>query len=125
MGSNDKASSGEAVAALVNLPLEDLTLLDNQATAAGVAHATKIVTLRKLDVSHAPTVGNDSLKLVAQMPALEEFKLGSAQVDDEGLQSLAAAKSLKKLSLTGLKKITAAGIDRLKQSRPDLVIEAK
>lgn len=125
MGSNDKASSGEAVAALVNLPLEDLALLDNQATAAGLAHAAKIATLRKLDASHAPTVGNDSLKLVAQMPALEEFKLGSAQVDDDGLQSLAAAKSLKKLSLFGLKKITPAGLDRLRKARPELVIEAR
>ena len=59
------------------------------------------------------------------MPALEEFKLGSAQVDDEGLQSLAAAKSLKKLSLFGLKKITPAGVDRLRQARPGLVIETK
>ena len=125
MGSTDKASSGEAVAALVNLPLEELTLLDNQATAAGLAYAARIATLRKLDVSHAPTVGNDSLKLVAQMPALEEFKLGSAPVDDEGLQSLAAAKSLKKLSLFGLKKITPAGLDRLRKARPELVIEAK
>ena len=125
MGSNDKASSGEAVAALVNLPLEDLALLDNQATAAGLAHAAKIATLRKLDASHAPTVGNDTLKLVAQMRVLEEFKLGSAQVDDEGLQALAAAKSLKKLSLSGLKKITPAGLERLRKARPELVIDAK
>ena len=125
MGSADKTSSGEAVAALVNLPLEDLALLDNQATAAGLAHAAKIATLRKLDASHAPTVGNDTLKLVAQMPALEEFKLGSAQVDDEGLQALAAAKSLKKLTLSGLKKVTPAGVERLKQARPGLVIDAK
>jgi len=125
MGSTDKSSSGEAVAALVKLPLEDLALLDNQATAAGLAHAAKITTLRKLDASHAPTVGNDTLKLIAQMPALEEFKLGSAQVDDEGLQALAAAKALKKLSLSGLKKVTPGGIERLKQSRPGLVIDVK
>ena len=125
MGSADKTSSGEAVAALTKLPLEDLALLDQQATAVGLAHAAKIATLRKLDASHAPTVGNDTMKLVAQMPALEEFKLGSAQVDDEGLQALAAAKSLKKLSLSGLKKVTPAGVERLKQARPGLVIDAK
>ncbi|NBV20582.1 MAG: hypothetical protein EBS05_01095 [Proteobacteria bacterium] len=125
MGSADKASSGEAVAALTKLPLEDLTLLDNQATSAGLAHAAKIATLRKLDVSYAPTVGNDALKLVAQLPLLEEFKLGSAQVDDEGLQALAAAKSLKRLHLSALKKVTPAGVERLKQARPDLVVEVK
>jgi hypothetical protein len=125
IGSADKASSGEAVAALAKLPLEDLALLDNQATPTGITHAAKIATLRRLDVSHAPTVKDDSLMLVAKMPALEEFRLGSAQVTDEGLHSLAACKSLKKLSLGGLKAITPAGIERLRKARPELVIEVQ
>jgi len=90
LGSTDKGSSGEAVAALTKLPLEDLALLDNQASPVGLAHATRIATLRRLDVSHAPTVKDASMQSVAQMPALEEFKLGSAQVTDNGLQLLAA-----------------------------------
>lgn len=125
IGSADKASSGEAVAALTKLPLEDLALLDNQASPAGIAHAAKIATLRRLDVSHAPTITDDSMPLVAQMPLLEEFKLGSALVTDAGLQSLAAAKSLKKLSLSAMKNITPAGVERLRKSRPELMIEAK
>lgn len=125
IGSQEKASSGEAVAALVKLPLEDLALLDNQATPVGLAHAAKIVTLRRLDASHAPTVGDESLKLLAEMPELEELKIGSATFTDDGLQSLVASKTLKKLSLSGVKTVTAAGIDRLRQSRPDLVIEVK
>jgi hypothetical protein len=123
IGSSDKASSGEAVAALTKLPLEDLALLDNQATPIGLAHAAKIATLRRLDVSHAATVKDDSMLLVAQMPMLEEFKLGSAQVTDAGLQTLAASKSLKKLSLSGLKNITPAGIEQLRKARPELVIQ--
>ena len=79
LGSTVKGSSGEAVAALTKLPLEDLSLLDNQASPVGLAHATRIVTLRKLDVSHAPTVKDESMQLVAQMPALEEFKLSSVE----------------------------------------------
>src|SRR5690606_17238806 len=90
MGSKEKESSGEAVAALVSLPLEDLSLLDNQATGAGIAHAAKIATLKKLDVSYAPTVTDDSLALIAQIPKLEEFALGSAKITDAGLQQLAA-----------------------------------
>lgn len=123
IGSADKASSGEAVAALTKLPLEDLALLDNQATPVGLAHAAKIATLRRLDVSHAPTVNDDSMPLIAQMPMLEEFKLGSAQVTDAGLQSLATSKSLKKLSLSGLKNITPTGIEQLRKARPELVIQ--
>jgi hypothetical protein len=125
IGSADKASSGEAVAALTKLPLEDLALLDNQATPVGIAHAAKIATLKRLDVSHAPTVKNDSLPLVAQMPLLEEFKIGSAQLTDEGLQLLGTSKSLKKLTLSGMKGITAAGVEQLRKARPELVIENK
>ena len=113
------------MAALVKLPLEDLALLDNQATPAGLAHAAKIATLRRLDVSHAPTVTDESLRLVAAMPALEEFKLGSAKVTDDGLLELAASKSLKKLSLSGLKQITPAGVERLRKARPELQVEVK
>ena len=125
IGSTDKASSGEAVAALTKLPLEDLALLDNQASPIGLAHAAKITTLRRLDLSHAPTVSDDSMPLVAQMPMLEEFKLGSAQVTDTGLQALAASQSLKKLSLSGLKNITPAGIEQLRKARPELMIQAQ
>jgi hypothetical protein len=125
IGSTARGSSGEAIAALAKLPLEDLALLDNQATPVGIAHAAKIATLRRLDVSHGPTVMDESLALVARMPMLEELKLGSAQVTDAGLQQLAACKTLKKLSLSGLKNVTPAGIERLRKARPDLVIEGK
>ena len=106
-----------------NLPLKDLALLDNQASPVGLAHAAKIATLRRLDVSYAPTVTDDSLRLVAQMPALEEFKLGSAQVTDGGLRALAASQSLKKLSLSALKGITPQGIETLRKTHPTWVIE--
>jgi hypothetical protein len=125
IGSTDKASSGEAVAALTHLPLEDLALLDNQATPAGLAHAAKIATLRRLDVSHAPTVTDESLALVAQMPLLEEFNLGSAQVTDAGLQALAASKSLKRLTLSGLKNVTAVGVEQLRKARPEWNVQSQ
>lgn len=125
MGSTESASSGEAVAALVKLPLEDLSLLDNQATPIGLAHATKIATLRRLDLSHAPSVNDESLPQVAAMPMLEEFIIGSAQLTDTGLQSLAASKSLKKLSLNGLKGITPDGVERLRKARPELTIQVQ
>ena len=125
IGSTDGASSGEAVAALAKLPLEDLALLDNQATPVGLSHAAKIATLRQLDVSHAPTVGDESLRVVAAMPALEEFKLGSAKVTDEGLMELAVSKSLKRLSLSGLKGVTPAGVERLRKARPEMQVDVK
>ena len=68
---------------------------------------------------------DESLPLLAHMPQLEELKLGSAQVTDNGLQTLAASKSLKKLSLSGLKNVTPAGIEKLKQARPELAIQTQ
>lgn len=125
IGSTDPGSSGEAVAALALLPMEDLALLDNQATPAGVAHASRIKTLKRFDISHAPTVGDESLKQLAQLPVLEDLKIGSAMLSDDGLQALAVSKSLKKLSLTGIKNVTSAGVERLRKARPELVIEVK
>lgn len=123
IGSTDKASSGEAVAALVGLPLEDLTLLDNQATPDGLANAAKISTLRKLDISYAPTVTDDSLPAIAQLPHLLELKLGGALVTDAGLQALIGSTSLKKLTLTGLSKTTPEGIEKIRKARPDWNIQ--
>src|SRR5262249_24781530 len=125
IGSTAKGSTGEAVAALAGLPLEDLALLDNQADPVGLTHAARIATLRRLDVSHAPAVKDDSMRLVARMPALEEFNLGSAQVTDEGLQFLAASKSLKRLTLSGIKKVTPAGVEQLRKALPRLLVEVK
>ncbi len=125
IGSMEKAATGESVAALEKLPLEDLALLDNQATPVGLAHAAKIITLRRLDMSHAPTVGDESIKVLAAMPNLEELIIGSAQLTDEGIQVLAAIKSLKKLSLSGIKGVTPEGVGRLRQARPELIVEVK
>ncbi|QDU92921.1 leucine-rich repeat domain-containing protein [Lignipirellula cremea] len=124
MGSKEKDSSGEAVSALTGLPLEDLALLDNQATDTGIGYACKIPTLLRLDVSYAPTVTDAALKNVAQLPLLEEFKLGNSQITDAGLLQLAASPSLKKLTLRGSKKITPAGLDQLRKARPELTIES-
>jgi hypothetical protein len=123
IGSKEAASSGEAVAFLAKLPLEELYLLDEQASPEGMAHASKIKTLRRLDASHAPNVGDTALKLIAQMPRLEEFKLGSAQVTDDGILALAELKSLKKLTLERLKNVSIEAIEQLRKSRPRMTIE--
>ncbi len=125
IGSKGKDSSGEAVAALSKLPLEDLSLLDNQASPEGIAHAAKIKTLKRLDVSYAPTVTDVSMKLVAQLPKLEEFRIGGAKLTDTGLMHLTKSRSLKRLTLGRLKDVTEAGVAELKKARPELNIEVR
>jgi hypothetical protein len=125
IGSKEAASSGDAVASLIKLPLEELYLLDEQASPEGLAHASKIKTLRRLDASYAPNVGDAAMKLIAQMPRLEEFKIGSAQVTDEGIGALAESKSLKKLTLERLKNVSEGAIEQLRKSRPEMTIEVR
>jgi len=127
IGSTEKESSGEAIAFLKGLErLEDLTLLDNQATPAGVAHASGIRSLRKLDVSYGPAVDDASLRLVATLPNLNEFKIGgSAKVTDEGVLALGAIKTLQRLTLSGLKNVTPEGMERLRKARPEMELITK
>lgn len=127
LGSKEKASSGEAVAALTGLTqLEDLSLLDNQADLAGIAHAVKIKSLRRLDLSYAPEADDAALKVIAALPALEDFSIGgSAKITGEGLLALAEAPKLKKLSVGKMKGVTPEAVETLKQKRPELEIVLK
>jgi hypothetical protein len=59
------------------------------------------------------------------MPNLEELRIGSAAITDEGLQALSGAKNLKRVFLSGVKKVTPAGLELLKRARPELMVEAK
>jgi hypothetical protein len=123
IGSQEAGSSGEAVAALAKVPLEELYLLDKQATPAAIVYAAKIDSLRLLEIAYAPEVEDASLKLIAGMPHLEEFRIGSAKITDEGLQVLAESKSLKKVVLSQLKNVSEAGIMKLQTAKPELKIE--
>jgi hypothetical protein len=127
IGSKEKSSSGEAVAHLAGLTrLEDLSLLDNQATPEGIAHAAKIQGLRRLDVSYAPNVGDATLKLLAAHPKLEGLLIGgSALITDEGVLALAESGSLKKLTLQSLKKVSEEAVARFKKARPNVDLTLK
>lgn len=126
IGSSDKESSGESVAALVELPLVDLSLLDHQADPVGFAYAARIRTLERLDAGHAPQVTDAELRLIAGLPSLRELRLGGAsQVTDAGVLHLAACASLKKVTLQRLKNVTDEGIAALKRARPDLEVATK
>lgn len=126
MGSTHPESSGNAVASLAGLPVEDLSLLDHQATAEGISHAAAIQSLRRLDCSYAPKANDAALALVAKLPHLEEFRIGGAgEITDAGIAAFAQTKSLKKLALHQLKKVSPQAVADLSKARPDLLIEVK
>ncbi len=100
--------------------------MDRQADKIGFLYATKIKTLQKLDVSYAPQLTDEELKHLKQLPALIEFRIGSAmQVTDASLEHFAACKNLKKLTLNRLKNLTTAGLAKLRQARPELEVIVK
>ena len=126
IGSMEKESTGESIAPIINLPLEDLSLLDKQADSAGVKYASRIKTLKKLDIRYAPKLKDVDFQALARMPSLEQLSVGgSTNITDAGIAQLAKAKSLKKLTLQRLKNVTPEAIERLRESRPDLEVLVK
>ena len=127
IGSKETTSSGEAVAALTGLTqLEDLSLLDNQATLEGIAHAAKIPSLRRLDITYAPKADDASLKKIAALPKLADLSVGGSNlITAEGVLALAGAPALKKLTLGRMKNVTPEVVEALKKKRPDIEVVMK
>ncbi len=127
LGSKVPGSSGEAVAVLRALPhLEDLTLMDNQADAVGMAYASQIRTLRRLNVSYAPEADDASLQKIAALPLLEEISIGgSSRITAAGLLELANAPALKKVVLGKMKNVGPEAVEALRMRKPALEVVVK
>ena len=126
IGSTEKSSSGESIAHIVNLPLEDLSLLDKQADSVGVKYAAQIKTLKKLDISYAPSLQDSDLQNLSTLPNLEQLRIGgSKDITDEGIAAFRECRSLKQLTLQRLKNVTPEAVKKLQQSLPDTEIILK
>jgi hypothetical protein len=124
IGSKEPLSTGAIITYLKELPLVELELFDNQSSEEGVIHAAAIPTLKLLSCGYAPRVTDAALDAVAKMPALETFSIAGAKLTDEGLQKLAAVKTLKTVKLGKMKGVTAEGVAKLRAARPDLTVES-
>lgn len=67
--------------------------------------------------------GAAALDAVAKLPALETFSIGGANFTDEGIQKIAAVKTLGTVKLGKMKGGTADGVAKLRAARPDMVVE--
>lgn len=119
IGSLDPGSSGRSVAALQGLPLERLWLFDRQATSEGVAEAASISTLRELE---GGSPDDQTLGRLAALPNLTELSISGAEATDAGVTTLAASKSLRRLKLSGGKRITAEGLEALRRTAPEMTV---
>jgi len=125
IGSKEPGSTGAIIAHLKNLPLVELELFDNQSSEEGIVYATQIPTLKLLSCGYASRVTDAALDAVAKMPALETFSIAGAKLTDEGIQKLAAVKTLKTVKFGKMKGVTADSVAKLRAARPDMVVEAQ
>jgi WD40 repeat protein len=101
--------------------LESLTLQFTRITDAGLAELRGLRELTAIDL-YADDIGDAGLKRLMDLPKLETLGLGWTKVDDAGLDHIVAMKHLKTVKLGG-SRMTAEGVKRLRQRRPDLKVE--
>lgn len=126
IGSTELGSTGKMIAGLTTLPITELDLFDGQCTDEALFLAAKIKSLRSISLNSGKVSVTDApLEDLSKLPFLEEFKISGANLTDAGLMKLAAIKKLRKISLSGVKGVTPKGIEQLKSTRPDLIIEGQ
>ena len=97
--------------------------VDLHQSRATEADLDQLKKLAHLDRLYLPPAANDAwLVHLEGLGELTRLDLQYTQVTDAGLASLAALPKLAQLFTNG-SKITAAGIDQLKQSRPQWIVE--
>jgi hypothetical protein len=101
--------------------LEELTLTDIPGlTGSSLAALQSTTKLRQLDLSWSP-VSDPGIAALGKQPALERLVLVECPVGDQSLVALAAMPKLRELALEDTK-VTRAGRESLRKTRPNLTI---
>ncbi len=101
--------------------LQSLYLNETAVTDAGMASVGKLTGLSVLELANT-AVGDAGLEKLKPLILLSELRLDGTKVTDKGMDYLQALPALKKtVSLAGTA-VTAAGIEKLKQDKPDLKV---
>ncbi len=98
--------------------LRMLNLEETRITDRGIQHLANLRQLQRLDLSAFGVhrdgfgVGDESMAIVAQLPALESIALRLTKVTDAGMEALAKCKSLKSIGIEGTP-VTDNGLEYL------------
>lgn len=105
---------------LSNLQVLDLWRCRNF-SGEGLARLEGLSSLRRLSLWNT-AVTDDALRHLGGLAGLRELDLSHTQITDAGLEHLEGLTALQELGLLGCDNLTDAGVDRLKNTLPDLVI---
>ena len=79
--------------------MEQLLLLYNNFSNAGLAHLTGLAKLKVLDLRGCVMITDDGLPDLKKLPNLQRLKLRNSPITDQGLKTIGEIKNLKGLSL--------------------------
>jgi serine/threonine protein kinase len=106
----------EGLTELVNLHVNGVPFGE-----AGFASLAKLPKLKSLHGPYMSNVTDAGMKALAKSPSLESAALGATPLTDAGLAALAACKTLKHVQVGGTK-VTAAGVKKFREARPDVEV---
>lgn len=106
--------------------LERLDLHNSELNDQGLSRISELKSLRHLDLS-STKITDAGLACLSGLPNLETLDLDGCSISDLGLKALAGIRSLQRLRLSAfyLDRITSAGIEELRELRPELVVECE
>jgi Leucine-rich repeat (LRR) protein len=108
--------------------LESLTLSGTQVSDTGMATVAKIQSLRQLVLGkiqvegekgrfyEAACISDAGLKLLTQLPRIEDLSINGTDIHDSGMQSLSVLHSLRKLDIRNTS-VTDEGLDSIAKLR--------
>jgi hypothetical protein len=107
--------------------LEELHLLDPKGlTDHGLARIAGITSLKVLQIDPPPSVwpaiSDEGLRHLEALKRLERLSVRGARLSDEGIGRLRTLPRLAELDIEGCSGVTAAGVRRLKEARPNLKV---
>jgi|GEM_PF-3617494 len=102
--------------------VEVLQLASRSITDETMKLLPKLADLKELNASDA-MASKESLAVIAQLPKLESLNLQHKAIDDSSIEWLSQMKSLKKLMLGSVTKVTPEGLEKLKAALPECAID--
>jgi hypothetical protein len=95
--------------------LRCLYLSQTRVTGGGIKYLAPLENLKSLTLANCP-ISDESLGCIQSLKGLRALNLRQTPISDEGLDRLSAARQLDEINLDDCKRITAAGVDRLRQT---------